>query len=127
MRSSLYRCARGTCPPAPFLRGKGRKALWMAYINRYSDGVARMDHAMNPKNLSRNPRAKPLTVPLMALRYGTYPPAPFLRGKGRKALLMAYINSYSDGIDRGHKAIKYPSPLPLAKPLTVPPSSQEGG
>ena len=63
----------------------------------------------------------------MALRegmgYGTYPPAPFLRGKGSKAPLMAYINRCFDGFDRGQKAIKNPSRYPLAKPLTVPPSS----
>ena len=42
----------------------------------------------------------------MAYSYGTYPPAPFLRGKGSKVPLMAYSYGYSDGVERGHKAIK---------------------
>ena len=57
----------------------------------------------------------------MALREGTYPPAPFLQGKGSKVPLMAYISSCSDGVARGHKAIKYPSHHPPAKPIRVPP------
>ena len=48
----------------------------------------------------------------MALREGTYPPAPFLRGKGSKAPLMASRSGCSDGVLRGHKAIKYPSSIP---------------
>ena len=57
----------------------------------------------------------------MAFCEGTYPPAPFLRGKGSKAPLMAYLKGCSDGIDRGHKAIKNPSHHPLVKPIRVPP------
>ena len=63
----------------------------------------------------------------MTLREGTYPPAPFLQGKGSKAPLMAYRSGYSDGVDRGHKAIKYPSSIPSQNRSQFPPSSQEGG
>ena len=90
-------CANRTYPPAPFLRGKGSKALLVASISGCSDGIDRGHKAI--KNPSHLPR-------------GTYPPAPFLRGKGSKAPLMASIYGYSDGIDRGHKAIKKPSSIP---------------
>ena len=56
----------------------------------------------------------------MALRegigYGTYPPAPFLRGKGSKAPLMAYIYGCSDGVARGHRVWDLsPGPFPARK------------
>ena len=35
--------------------------------------------------------------------------------------MMVYIKGCSDGVDRGHKAIKDPSSYPLAKPILVPP------
>ena len=53
----------GTYPPAPFLRGKGSKALLMAYIKGCFDGFERMDRAMNLKNLSHNPLARPIAIP----------------------------------------------------------------
>ena len=62
--------AFGTYPPAPFLQGKGRKALLMVCIPSCFDGFGRMDRAMNPKNLSRKSLAKPILVP------------PFLAGTG---------------------------------------------
>ena len=35
----------------------------------------------------------------------TYPPAPFLRGKGSKVPLMAYSSGCSGGVGRGHGAM----------------------
>ncbi len=42
--------------------------------------------------------------------FGTYPPAPFLQGKGSKVSLMAYINGYSDSVVR-----EYLSPGPVIR------------
>ena len=46
-------------------------------------------------------------------------PGPFPTRKGEKSSFDGL--GCSDGIDRGHKAIKNPSPYPLAKPILVPP------
>ena len=60
----------------------------------------------------------------MSKREGTYPPAPFLRGKGSKAPLMASRDGYSDGFERMDHAIETQTPLAqsLAKPIAIPPS-----
>ena len=58
------------------------------------------------------------------------PRPPFLRGKGeRMAFLKVCIHGCFDGFGRMDHAMnpKKPLAIPLAKPLTVPPSSQEGG
>ena len=64
----------------------------------------------------------------MALTEGTYPPAPFLRGKGSKAPLMAYIASMPMQIRISHtegiKRLKIPHTIPSQNPFAFPPSSQ---
>ncbi len=58
------------------------------------------------------------------------PRPPFLRGKGeRMAFLKVCIPGCFDGFARMDHAMKIQTPLAqsLGKPLTVPPSSQEGG
>ena len=46
------------------------------------------------------------------MREGTYPPAPFLRGKGSKVPLMASRSGCSDGVLRGDLS---PGPFPTRK------------
>ena len=134
-------------PPAPVirfahcrlrlcLRGKGeRMAFLKGCIPGCFDGFARMDNAMNPKKTARHsPRKTAHSSPFLA---GPIPPAPVirfahcrlrlcLRGKGeRMAFLKVCIPSCFDGFARMDNAMnpKKPIAIPLAKPLTVPPSS----
>ena len=52
-------------PPAPFpARKGGAHGCLTVCLPGYSDGFGRMDHAMNPKNLSRNPSQNPSPFPL---------------------------------------------------------------
>ncbi len=107
--------ARGDLSPGPVirfahcrlrlcLRGKGSKAPLRASRSGCSDGVARGDLSPGP-----------------VIRFAHCRLRLCLRGKGSKVPLMAYLKGCSDGIARGHKAIKYPSHYPPAKPIRVPP------